>query len=214
MHTLPDLPASVARHVFATLCAGLPPPPTGTAEARAVRDEAAMAAVAALRPADAFEARLAAEIVAADAQAMDCFRLASQYCNDLAATLRCRAQAAAMMRQMQSALRTLINMQSMRQKAAAAKQSVAPPKDAIPQPEPQPDLVAAAEGNATMHPDPAATIRTKGGLPARLDFVPPEPAVTQARVDGTSPVLSALGHLERETAAADWQEMLSHVVTQ
>jgi hypothetical protein len=98
MHSLPDLPASIARDVFATLCAGLPPPATGTAEARAVRDEAAMAAVAALRPADAFEARLAAEIVAADAQAMDSFRLASQYCNDLAATLRCRAQAAAMMR--------------------------------------------------------------------------------------------------------------------
>jgi hypothetical protein len=26
MHTLPDLPASVARDVFATPCAGLPPP--------------------------------------------------------------------------------------------------------------------------------------------------------------------------------------------
>ena len=162
-----------------------------------------MAAVAALRPADAFEARLAAEIVAADAQAMDSFRLASRSCNDLTATLRCRAQAAAMMRQMQSALRTLINMQSMGRKAAAAKQPVAPPKDAIPQPEPQPDLVAAAESCATMHPDCAAQIGTNDGLPARLDFALPEPAVIQALVNGTSPLLCALDHPEREAVAAD-----------
>jgi hypothetical protein len=205
MHTLPDLPASVARDVFATLCAGLPPPPTNTPEARAARDESAMAAVAALRPADAFEARLAAEIVAADAQAMDSFRLASQYCNDLPATMRCRAQAAAMMRQVQSALRTLTNMQSMRQKTAAPKQPVAPPKDAMPQPEPQPDLAAAAESYATMHPD---------HLPARLDVAPLEPAVSQVRVDGTAPLLCALDQLERQTEPVSHQGMPSHALTQ
>jgi hypothetical protein len=59
---------------------------------------------------------------------MDSFRLASQYCNDVAAALRCRAQGAAMMRQMQSTLRTLINMQSVRRRAAAEKQPVARPK--------------------------------------------------------------------------------------
>jgi hypothetical protein len=198
MHTLPDLPTSVARDVFATLCAGLPPPPTDTPEARAVRDVAAMAAVTALRPADAFEARLAAQIVAADAQAMDSFRLASQYCNDLSATLRCRAQAAAMMRQMQSALRTLINMQSQRQKAATAKQPVAPP-------EPQPDLVAPAEDHTTMHP---------GGLPPGLDFAPPERAVVQALVDGTPPPVSALDRLERQTEPASHRETPSHALTQ
>jgi hypothetical protein len=180
------------------------PPATDTPEARAVRDEAAMAAVAALRPADAFGARLAAEIVAADAQAMDSFRLASQYCNDLAATLRCRAQAAAMMRQMQSALRTLINMQSVRQKAAAARQPEAPPKGAMPQPEPQPDLVAPAENYATIHP---------AGLPARLDFAPPEPAIIQALVDGTPPLVSDLDHFERQTDPVSHQGTLSHALT-
>jgi hypothetical protein len=102
-----------------------------------------------------------------------------------------------MMRQMQSALRTLINMQSLRQKAAAAKQPVAPP-------EPQPDLVAPAEDHATMHP---------GGLPPRLDFVPPEPAVIQALVDGTPPLVSALDHLERPTEPVSRQETLSHALT-
>jgi hypothetical protein len=136
MQTLPDFPASVAR------------------------DESAMAAVAALHPVDAFEARLAAEIVAADAQAMDSFRLASQYCNEVAATLRCRAQGAAMMRQMQSALRTLINMQSVRRRAAAEMQPAAPPKDAMPQSEPRPDPIAVAESYATTYPDRASCIRS------------------------------------------------------
>ena len=61
MHTLPDLPDSVAREVFATLCRTLPAPATDTPEARAVRDEVAMDAVAALHPTDALEAKLAAD---------------------------------------------------------------------------------------------------------------------------------------------------------
>ena len=43
------------------LCASLPPPLTDTPEARAARDEVAMAAVAALHPTDALEAKLAAD---------------------------------------------------------------------------------------------------------------------------------------------------------
>ena len=102
MHTLPNLPATVSREIFATLCASLPAPAADTPEDRAARDETAMAAVAALHPADAFEAKLAAEIVTADAYVMDSLRLAGQYRDHLAATLRCRAQATSMMRQMRS----------------------------------------------------------------------------------------------------------------
>jgi len=61
MHTIPSLPAAVSREIVAKLCASLPPPAIDTAEARAAREADAMEAVAALRPADAFEGRLAAQ---------------------------------------------------------------------------------------------------------------------------------------------------------
>ena len=61
MHSLPNLPPALARETFARLCAALPPPATDTAEARTYRDNDAMEALAVLRPADAFEARLAVD---------------------------------------------------------------------------------------------------------------------------------------------------------
>ena len=49
-----------------------------------------------------------------------------------------------------------------------------------------------AEQYATLYPDRAARIRAEGGLPARLDFGPPEPEIVEAVVHGTSPILRAL----------------------
>jgi len=122
MHTLPNLPPSIAHEIFATLCGSLPPPATDTdtQEHRAARQEKAMAAVAALRPADAFEAELAAQIVSATAHAAECFRLAAQPGQDPEASHRTRAQAATMMRLMQSGLRILHRIQATREKAEAA----------------------------------------------------------------------------------------------
>ena len=57
---LPDLAPAVARHTLFILTEALPPPLGDLAEERAARDEAAIAAVAALHPADAYEARPAA----------------------------------------------------------------------------------------------------------------------------------------------------------
>ena len=117
---LPNLPAAVARQTLRTLIAALPPPPAAdTAENRAARDEAAIAAVAALHPADAFEAIFAAQIVAANAQAMECLRHAVQPGLDPAAAQRFRAQAAGMMRHMQTGLRMLRRDQAAREKAEA-----------------------------------------------------------------------------------------------
>ena len=61
MHSIPNLPDTLAREVYADLCAQLPPPTTDTPEARAIRDDLAMAAVAALLPENAFEAELAVQ---------------------------------------------------------------------------------------------------------------------------------------------------------
>jgi hypothetical protein len=207
MHTLPNLPAAVAREVFATLCGSLPPPVIDTQEACADRDDTAMAAVAALHPTDAFEAKLAADIVAADASVMDCHRLAAQHGSDLAATLRCRAQATATMRQMRSLLRDYQRMQAEREKAEAAMHPAAMERagwwfrDAsVPAPAPEPHAaephadneLTEAERYAVIYPDRAARIRANHGLPARLDFGPPEPEIVEALVTGTSRILREL----------------------
>ncbi len=157
MRTLPNLPATIAREAYASLCGVLPPPAIDTPETRAARDDEAMAAVAILRPADAFEARLAVDVVTAEAHARDCLRLAAKYCNDVTTALRCRAQFAVMMRQMQSALRTLQRMQAARQDTDAAS---APGDDQRPQPtSPRPDERQAI-------PDPAVPDRRSATRPA------------------------------------------------
>ena len=70
--SLPNLPPAVARYTLFELTEGLPPPVTDMPEERAARDEPAIAAVADLRPENAFEARLAVWAVVADARAMQC----------------------------------------------------------------------------------------------------------------------------------------------
>ena len=213
--TLPNLPDSIAREVFATPCGTLPPPVTDTPEARAAREETAMAAVAALLPANAYEALLAAEIVAANYNAKDCLRLAVQPGQDPDDARRLRAQANAMMRQEQSSLRALQRIQATREKAEAERNPAAMQragywfKDvSVPLPEPSPaqpepssladpsaseftDLTE-AEQYAAIYPERAARIRAHGGLPPRLDFGAPEPDIVNALVTGTSPILQAL----------------------
>jgi hypothetical protein len=236
---LPDAPASNRREIFAMLCRELPPPVDATPEVRAVRDMGAMDAVEALHPMDAFEARLAVRIVAMDAHAGDGLRLAGLAVDDPLEVRRCRAQAASMARQSDSALRTLLRMQATRDKQLAAMHPAAmeragywfrevsvpepaasrAPADAPqpaeaqsaearsaearsteaqsaePWPEPtQAEIDAEAERYAVIYPDRAARIRAAGGLPVRLDFGPPEPAIVAA-------LLRDLGGPERSVRA-------------
>ena len=120
MHTLPNLPDSITREVFATLCGSLPPALTETPEARASRDDVAIASVAALHPTNAFEAKLAADIVLAEAHYAASLRQAGEHRGDLAATSRCRTLAMGMLRQMRGLLRDYQRMQAERDKALAA----------------------------------------------------------------------------------------------
>jgi hypothetical protein len=215
MQAITDLPATVSREIFATLRGLLPPPATDTPEARADREETAMAAVIALYPADAFEADLAAQIVGADAHAKDSLRLAVVAGTDTAEARRCRAQAISMMRQMQSGLRTLQRMQAAKEKAEAAMQPAAMERAgywfrdvSVPAPVAPPEAAAApeyadlpeAEQYAIIYPDRAIRICAERGLPKRLDFGPPEPAIVDAIVNGTSPIMRALD--QRQHAAA------------
>jgi len=106
-------------HLIHTLGKSLPPPSPDTPEARYHRDQAAITQIAALCPANAAEAGLAAQFVAASEQAMDCLRLTHDLTTPATVTLKCNAQAALMMRQAQGAMRTLLQVQAARRKINA-----------------------------------------------------------------------------------------------
>lgn len=208
MHTLSP---SISREAYARLCSSLPPPVPDTPEARAACNDIAMMAVADLRPATAYEARLAVDdIVAADAHAMDSFRLAAQHADELAVVFRCRAQAAAMMRQHRSMRLMLEREQVMR--LAAQAPVPAGTRDASPptasEPAPQRNATFEAEIYAITHLDDAARIRANGrqGLPLMTGLdpavPPPDPFFVEPLVNGVTPVLRELDAIARELAEA------------
>jgi hypothetical protein len=114
-----QLPRDAYYQLIHTLCTSLPPPVTDTPEDRTHRDNAAIAQVAALLPANAAEAALAAQYVAANSQAMDSLRLARDPAMSLVQVLQCSAQSASMMRQSRGALGMLLRLHAARQKLEA-----------------------------------------------------------------------------------------------
>jgi hypothetical protein len=118
-----SLPRDAFQEIILVLRGALPPPVTGDPGDEARRDRAAMAGVAALRPENAAEGRLAAQFVAADAWAMDCLRLAQEKRREPDIARKCRAQAMGMMREGKSALRMLLRLQAVRQKIEADEEA-------------------------------------------------------------------------------------------
>ena len=78
-----QLPFEIYHQLVHTLRATLPPPITDTPEELARRDRTAIAQVAALVPANADEANLGAQYVAAGARAMDRLRLVREHADDV-----------------------------------------------------------------------------------------------------------------------------------
>jgi hypothetical protein len=212
---LPDLAAEIARLTLHRLMSTLPPPVADTAADRAEREAEAIGALASLYPATAIEARLAARVVATDAHAMDCHRLAIEAGADDKKARACRAQAAMMMRQSQGALTALRRDQAVREKAEAAanprameragywfREISAPPEiealaRSLEDAEPTPDIADEADQYARIYPKRAALIRSLGGLPEPCTFGRPDPELVQAIATGTSPTLL---ELDREMA--------------
>jgi hypothetical protein len=200
-------------HASQTLCAALPTPAPDTPEDRVRRDNAAVAQVAALLPANADEIGIATQYIAAQAEALECLRLARLPGTEPAQAAQCIARANGMMRQAISARRLLLQVQTLRQKREAdplATDRAAWLEHAAiglmlqglgrtpyaPEPEsddePEVDLAAEAEQYAVIHPRRAALIRSLGGLPPRCDFGPPPPELVHAIVTGNTPHLCAL----------------------
>lgn len=192
----------------------LPPPPIDTPENTARRDIAAIGRVAALLPANADEANLATQSVAAEAHALFCQRLAAEHADDPKIALQCAAQSSSMMRQARAWRSLLLRVQAAREKleqnpearAAATRteqhalrlmtEALAMPVPAPSRPPPpaapQPAAIAEAERYALVHRQRAILIRRHGRLPNRRDIGPVPPDVVHALVTGTTPVLRAL----------------------
>ncbi len=119
-----QLPADAYWQLIHTLRLILPPPPakagvTANPDDLARRDRAAIARIAALAPANAAEADVAAQFVAASEQWKDCLRLAQLPETTSEWAAKCRSQALAMMRQANGAVRLLLRMQATRRKIEA-----------------------------------------------------------------------------------------------
>ena len=119
-----QLPRDMYYQVIHTLCGSLPPPVSASPEDRTRRDNAAIAQVACLLPANADEANIAAQYVAANAQALDSLRQARENPSDAARALQCIAQSANMMRQARGARSLLMRVQAARQKREADNASL------------------------------------------------------------------------------------------
>jgi hypothetical protein len=226
----PDLALVLPRDVFYQLIhtvRGVVAPVSDSPDDIIRRDNDLMAKIAALLPANADEANLAAMYVIASARGIDLARTAQQHARtDPAFALKCDAQSAKHLRQAQTTRALLLRVQAARRKlesdGVAANRAawtehcaIALMADALgrtppaepPPPEPEPasdeaepkhDPIAEAELYAVMYRDRAIKIRKHGGMPPDAKFGPPEDWLVQALVTGQSPALRALDQAAAE----------------
>jgi hypothetical protein len=212
-----QLPRDMYHQLIHAVCAALPAPIIDTPENRVRRDNAAIAQIASMLPANAEEANLAAQQVLAQAEALDLLRLVRGQDPDDKRIPQWTTRSLGMMRQATTIRRLLLRLQSDRQKREANNQALdqanwiehcaislmadalgrpqpAPIAQPAPEPadEPHPDLLTEAEQYAIDHPHRAALIHFHGGLPARPDFVPPSLELAYTIANGTTPILRAL----------------------
>src|SRR5450432_3418942 len=114
-----DLATPLYCQLVYTLMDLLPPPLDDTPEALHDRNHAAIAKIAALLPVNANEADLAAQCIAARAQAEDLLRLLRQNADDIGLVMRLNAQYGSMVRTSLSVHGRLMRVQAVRQKREA-----------------------------------------------------------------------------------------------
>ena len=173
------LPRDAYYTAIHTLSGSLPAPVTDTPDDRIRRDNAAIAKVAALLPANAAEGELAAQYVLACAQAMECLREARDPVAPLGFVVQCRNHAASMMRQSQGALRMLLRLQEVRQQREA-------------------DPAAAERAAWTEHCTAALMAQSLAGTPPEaVDLPPPPPSAAPAPEPPAEPVPDAAAEAEQ-----------------
>jgi hypothetical protein len=118
-HPAIDLSTPLYYQLVYTLTDLLPPPLDDTPEALHARNHAAIAKVAALLPVNANEADLAAQCIAARAQAEEMLRLLRQNAGDIGLVMRLNAQYGSMVRTSLSVHGRLMRVQALRRKREA-----------------------------------------------------------------------------------------------
>jgi hypothetical protein len=118
-HPATDLSTPLYYQLVYTLTDLVPPPLDDTPEALRARNLAAIAKVAALLPVNANEADLAAQCIAARAQAEEMLRLVRQNADDLKLVMRLNAQYGSMVRTSLSVHGRLMRVQALRHKREA-----------------------------------------------------------------------------------------------
>ena len=114
-----DLATHLYYQLVYTLTDLLPPPLDDSPEALRARNHAAIAKVAALLPVNANELDLAAQCIAARAQAEEMLRLVRQNADDIGLVMRLNAQYGSMVRTSLSVQGRLMRVQAVRQKREA-----------------------------------------------------------------------------------------------
>ena len=157
------LSATAKHEYYAELDKSLPPPVLARRKTTSAASTTAIETFEALRPGDAYEARLAVKIVLCGAHAVDSLREAGLHRDDFAKLTRCRAQAASMARAEGTAKRTLEREQKLRLAVEAvagtapaqpAANAASPPSAPVAQAAMQP---RAAGAPAAPPPDQAAS---------------------------------------------------------
>lgn len=209
---MPTLSANCRHEYYDELGNSLPPPVSDTRERHQRRMSAAIEAFNDLRPGNAYEGRLAVQIVLWGAHAAESLREAGVHRDDFPKRTRCRAQAASLMREARAAERILAREQKLRlaveavADGAPAQPAAAPVRSQPAAPEATPpDALAAAEAFAAENIVAAAQIRHNRGITPRIKACfhnvtfPADSAVIDALIRGASDVLSALDEVGGET---------------
>src|SRR5476649_913852 len=118
-HPAIDLFPRMYYQLVYTLTGLLPPPLDDSPEALRARNHAAVAKVAALLPVNANEADLAAQCIAARAQADEMLRLLRQHAGDIEMVMRLNAQYGSMVRTSLFVHARLLRVQALRHKRKA-----------------------------------------------------------------------------------------------
>ena len=154
-----NLSTHLYRQLVYTLTDLLPPPLDDTPEGLRARNHAAIAKVAALLPVNANEADLAAQCIAARAQAEEMLRLVRQNADDIALVMRLNAQYGSMVRTSLSVHGRLMRVQAVRQKREAIEG-------------------AATEDSWTLHLAERSMLAVVDSVAEPLQTAKPEVAVT------------------------------------
>ena len=125
MFAIPGLDPAIANAAYLDLRAGLCWMFADLSEGMCTRCGYALTTLRELRPASALEARLAVQVVSADVHANDALRRAGENNEDVRTALKCRNQAAAMLRQMARARKELAALQQRRSLGEGASDGMA-----------------------------------------------------------------------------------------